>query len=98
MYTFEDGEEGWTGAFTDYSAGMEDGMQLTYEHRALPSGVDREGQALYLAGQNHSDDLFMFAKHRLTGLAPNTMYNVSYHLELASNAPTGVERPAANSV
>jgi hypothetical protein len=90
QFTFDQGEEGWTGAFTDYSVNMdEEGLELTYEHKSLPAEVDAEGQALFLAGRNLSDDLFMFAKRKVTDLTPNTTYNVTYHLEIASNAPTG---------
>lgn len=89
-YTFNEGEESWTGAFTDYSTAMdEEGLALTYEHKALPSEVEGDGNALFLAGRNLSDDLFMFIKRRITGLTPNTTYDVTVRLDIASNAPSG---------
>jgi hypothetical protein len=42
-----------------------------------------------LSGNNGSDDLFMFIKKKLTGIKPNTVYNVLFNIQLASNAPTG---------
>lgn len=102
MFTFEESEEGWTGAFTDYSSEMdEDGLALTYDHRALPSDVEGEGSGLFLAGKNLSDDLFMFVKRKITGLAPNTTYSVTYDLEIASNAPSdcaGIGGPPGEAV
>ncbi len=42
-----------------------------------------------LSGNNHSDDLFMFIKRKVTGLNPNTSYTLVFEVELASNAPKG---------
>lgn len=86
MFTFDESKEEWTGAFSDYPAHMDDGgLRLTFERRSLPSDVDAEGQALYLQGRNESDNLFMYLKRKVTGLEPNTTYNVTYHLDIASN-------------
>lgn len=86
MFTFEEDQEQWTGSFSDYPAHMDDGgLRLKYERRALPSDVDAEGQALYLQGRNESDNLFMFVKRQVSGLEPNTTYNVTYNLDIASN-------------
>lgn len=102
VYTFDESEEGWSGAFTDYSTAMdEEGMALTYEHKALPSEVESDGKALFLAGRNHSDDLFMFIKRKITGLTPNTTYDVGFRLDIASNAPSdcaGIGGPPGESV
>jgi len=42
-----------------------------------------------LSGNNHSDDLFMFIKRKVSGLTPNTSYNLVFEVEVASNAPEG---------
>lgn len=83
----------WTPAFSDYSAGMEEGMELRSGRRELPSNVDsstvQADSAMYLAGSNHSDDLFMYLKRPVEGLAENTDYRVEYTVEIATAAPSG---------
>ena len=90
QFTFDQDMGDWAGAFADYSESMSSAdMNLVFDRRPLPDGVDAEGEALFLAGTNHSDDLFMYLKREVTGLAPNTTYALTYRLRLASNAPSG---------
>jgi hypothetical protein len=51
--------------------------------------LDTSQRALYISGNNHSDDLFMFWKGQIVGLAPNTSYRVRFEVEFATNAPAG---------
>ena len=89
-FTFDSGNEGWTGDFADYPAAKTEAeLQLVYDRRPLPDDVSAEGEALFLAGLNQSDDLFMFLKHRMNGLEPNARYAITFTLEVASNAPSG---------
>ena len=84
-FTFNSGAEGWTGDFADYPVGEEDFYELLFEHDSLPTPLDENDGALKMSGNNHSDDLFMFVKRKVSGLLPNTEYNVTFTLEFASN-------------
>ncbi len=57
--------------------------------------------AQYMSGNNPSDDLFMFMKRKITGLQPNTTYQVTFVVEFASIYPTnafGVGGPPGEGV
>lgn len=88
-FTFEEGREGWTGAFSDFSEVQESSMALTFERRRLPGEVDSTRFGLYLSGRNISDDLFMFLKREMTGLAPETTYELRLRMQIASASPSG---------
>lgn len=93
-YEFTSNTDGWIGAFADLPKlnDHEDSSiyELSYKWAALPAevGGNRVG-ALQIIGHNRSDDLFMFVKRKVTGLLPNTTYQVEFNVDLASEAPTG---------
>ncbi|MBA2650511.1 MAG: hypothetical protein H0U75_13140 [Legionella sp.] len=77
-------------SFTDFPKGEEAAYELDFENGAsLPAEIKSRSQGLRISGNNHSDDLFMYAYKKVTGLKPNTMYQVDFSLEFASNARTG---------
>jgi hypothetical protein len=88
-FDFETGSQGWNAGFADYP---NDGDPALYELESswepLPSGLD--GNALFIQGNNRSDDLFMYWKARIEGLEPDTTYSVEMVVELASNVPSGL--------
>lgn len=89
-FTFESSMEGWTGAFADYPTTKSAAeLELNFDRRSLPDDVNDPGMGLLLTGMNQSDDLFMFLKREVTGLEPHTSYTLTYHITLASNAPSG---------
>lgn len=95
----------WTTGFSDYSSDMADGMELTAGRRELPTNVDsstvQADSALFLAGTNHSDDLFMYLKRPVEGLAENARYGVDYRIEIATAAPSdcvGIGGPPGEAV
>jgi hypothetical protein len=88
-FEFNSGTHGWTGDFADYPAADSVFYELQFAHASLPAPLNTSTKALKISGNNHSDDLFMFVKRKVTGLIPYYTYNVTYDLELASNAPTG---------
>lgn len=83
------GAEGWQAGFADYPVAFEAGMNLVSGHEPLPAGLPREGAGLYSAGTNHSDDLFMFWKRRVSGLRPSARYDVEFMVEFVTRAPSG---------
>jgi hypothetical protein len=88
-YTFSEDQEGWTAGFADLPADYDSAQfMLDSGWGSLPSGL--EGNALFLSGNNHSDDLFMFIQKQFTGLKPETTYQVQFDVELASNSPAGM--------
>jgi hypothetical protein len=88
-YTFEADEQGWTAGFADLPADFDKTFyELDSGWGALPS--DLEGNAIYLSGHNHSDDLFMFLKKQIEELKPNTNYQVHFSIDMASNTPEGM--------
>ena len=88
-YTFEEDQQGWVTDFADLPADFDETFyELDSGWGALPSGL--EGNAIYLSGHNHSDDLFMFLKTQIDGLKPDTRYQVLFSIDLASNTPEGM--------
>jgi len=85
-YDFEADAQGWEDAFADYPVGEEDFFELSFAHDTLPENLPQRG-ALRISGNNHSDDLFMFLRKQVSGLKPNTAYNIIFHVELASQYP-----------
>jgi cyclophilin family peptidyl-prolyl cis-trans isomerase len=89
-FDFSKSAQGFTGGFADLPTNFDAALyELVADHRALPSGLGGE-KALYLSGANRSADLWMFWKKQLTGLKPNTAYEVVLDLEMASNVPAGL--------
>ena len=90
IFRFADGADGWVGDFADLPAdATAEFYELAFEHRKIPPETQRGGMTLFLAGHNHSDDLFMFVKRQFTGLVPGQAYDVHVQTELASDAPSG---------
>ena len=86
---FSSGQHGWTAGFADYPVGEEASYELKSDYRGLPAPLNRSQNALYISGNNHSDDLFMYWKGKIVGLSPNTTYRTHFELEFATNTPSG---------
>jgi hypothetical protein len=86
-----DFNQGWSGDFADYPEGDSIAYDLLFKHDTIPTGTSVESTkfGLLISGNNHSDDLFMFIKTKVTGLRPNTTYEILFNVKVASNAPTG---------
>lgn len=87
-FNFADGSQGWAVDFADYPAGQEEFYRLAYDFAKLPRYLAVSRFAIRLQGNNHSDDLCMFMRRRITGLRPNTDYSVLFRVALASNSPS----------
>ena len=85
---FAEGYDGWAGDFADYPITDSVFYQLAFNRTTLPAPLNTAKHALMITGSNHSDDLFMFIKKKITGLQPNTTYMVKIDVEFASRAPT----------
>ena len=88
-FDFDSDAKGWMVGFADLPVDYDQAIyELDHEHRPLPDGL--EGSGIYVQGHNRSDDLFMFLKRRIDGLRPNTEYEVSVSIDLATNVPAGL--------
>lgn len=87
-YDFEEGMEGWTAGFSDYPADWDpDRFQFRFAHADLPDEANGIANSLEISGDNPSDDLFMYIKKQITGLAPDREYLLQVQVELASRYP-----------
>jgi hypothetical protein len=91
-YDFSLEDNGWTGDFSNYPEGDSLNYQLVFKHDTLPTNLNQNAtkKALLVSGENGSVDLFMFVKKKLSGLRPNTIYNILFNVRFASSAPTGL--------
>lgn len=89
-FDFSESLDDWQADFAELPAGEDDSAfyELRYAYTNLPQNLGSK-KALMLSGNNHSDDLFMFIKRKITGLVPNTTYTLVFEVQLASNAPQG---------
>ncbi len=85
---FSTGNDGWTGDFADYPVSDSLFYELQFYRAKLPSPLDTNQFALMISGNNHSDDLFMFIKRKITGLSPNSTYQLFISVDFASKYPT----------
>lgn len=87
-YSFELGADSWSAVFADYSEEQLDTIGTAAGWTGLPFPLsDRNG--FRLSGRNTSDDLAMFLKHPIAGLAPDTEYRVELAMTFATNVPQG---------
>jgi hypothetical protein len=89
-FDFSESLDGWEADFVDLPTGENDSAfyELKFAYTALPQNLGGK-KSIMLSGNNHSDDLFMFIKRKVTGLVPNTTYTLVFEVEVASNAPQG---------
>ena len=87
-FDFETDAQGWLADWADYPANDSIFYQLESKHTALPRYIVPNQKGIYIKGFNHSDDLFMFLKKKLTNLLPNQKYKIQFQIQLASDAPT----------
>lgn len=91
IFNFQASADGWKGGFADYpkEPNVESYYKLEFSYSMLPSPLNSNEGALRQSGINHSDDLFMFVKKKITGLCPNTNYKIDLEIEFATNAASG---------
>jgi len=84
--SFSTSVQSWKGDFADYPKDADAFYELKYSHEKLPAPLDQASKGIFISGNNHSDDLFMFMKKKVSGLTPNQTYRMKISIELASNA------------
>jgi peptidyl-prolyl cis-trans isomerase A (cyclophilin A) len=89
-FDFSSGDQGFTSGFADLPASYDPAIYtLVADHRNLPAELGG-GNGLFISGANRSADLWMFWKKKITGLEPNTEYQLVLDLEMASNVAAGM--------
>jgi predicted nucleotidyltransferase len=82
-YDFESDDEGWNAGISDIPSGELDNYFLDADHESdVP--FDSNG-ALRVAASNPNNEFFLYVSKKLTGLEPNTRYNVSFNIDFAAN-------------
>jgi hypothetical protein len=87
-FSFEQGADSWSAVFADYSEEQLDTIGTAAGWTGLPFPL-RDRNGFRLSGKNVSDDLAMFLKHPIAGLAPDTEYRVELAMTFATNVPQG---------
>ena len=88
-FDFAQSDYGFVAGFADYPQNPDTDYQLTSSWQARPSNLGG-ASALFISGFNHSDDLFMYWKKKLTGLPPNTSVVLTMEIQLASRYAEGL--------
>jgi hypothetical protein len=88
QFDFAQGNQSFIAGFVDYPVGEETFYELDSALRTLPTNLP-QATSLFISGNNHSDDLFMFYKRRISGLTPSTPYRLGFELQLATEAEFG---------
>jgi hypothetical protein len=84
-FDFSAGDQGFASGFADLPAGDNPALyNLVADHRNLPTELGG-GKGLFISGVNSNAGLWMFWKKKITGLQPNTEYQVALDVEMASN-------------
>jgi hypothetical protein len=87
---FEKSADEWTGDFSEYSTATDTAsLELRFRRATLPAPLDTKTYGLMLQGHNRSDDMFMYLKKKVTGLKPNTPYNVIFEVDLGTKYSSG---------
>jgi hypothetical protein len=92
-FTFDTNEQGWSGGFADLPIEHEQqGYDVNFGHEEVPvPGVESNG--LFITGNNHSDDLFMYIVRGLGSeddLKADIKYNVKLTFKMATEVPPGM--------
>ena len=84
-YDFDTGDHGFTAGFADYPVGEDGFYELGSSWGAGP--VAGSPNALYIKGNNHSDDLFMYYAKPVSGLIASMTYTVIMYINFYAYYP-----------
>jgi len=82
----DEGADGWEVDFADYPPNVGTDYEFESSFTTLPEPLDTTVPALRISGANRSDDLFMFAKRKLSNLPANQTFEVRIEASFASDA------------
>jgi hypothetical protein len=85
-FDFAQGNGGWLTDIADYSPDTAPSDVIT-EIRSLPAPLS--GAGFYFSGTNRSDDLFIYGKTKISGLANSTKYRIVVRVDFATDVPSG---------
>lgn len=81
--SFENGFDGWSVDLAEYNTSMDSSMiEFKYAIEKMPS--DSTKKALRVQSHNRSDDMFMYAKKKISGLDSKKKYEVFFDIELGT--------------
>lgn len=87
-FSFANDANGFQAGFSDYTPGQEAAVAFAASPERLPSPLaNLSGYAVSAA--NPSNDVFTYIWKQVTGLAPNTTYQVTFSVHFATNAVPG---------
>ncbi|WPP52378.1 hypothetical protein [Catalinimonas niigatensis] len=86
-FDFKEDVQGWSSGYADYPVGEDEFYEIHSDWITLPFPLNPAKKSLMIEGNNHSDDLFMFIKRKISGLDSLTEYEVKFVVEFASNYP-----------
>lgn len=86
-FDFKEDVQDWSVGYADFPVGEDEFYELHHEWTTLPFPLNPAKKSLMIEGNNHSDDLFMFIKRKISGLDSLTEYEVKFVVEFASNYP-----------
>lgn len=81
-YNFDASDEGWDAGIIGILANEEEDHAFEVNHVTAP--YDENTGALLLSAENPNNNLFIYTTRHLTGLEPNTSYDISYSIKFAS--------------
>lgn len=89
IFDFEENNGSFTPIFADYptGSGVDEFYELKHEWATSPT---KDGKALFLSGNNHSDDLFMGYYKEIDGLTAGQLYEFQVSFRLATDVKGGM--------
>jgi uncharacterized lipoprotein YbaY len=92
-FTFDQDTQGWVGGFADLPVDHEEhGYSVGFSHSDIPV-EGKESKGLFLTGNNHSDDLFLYVMRRFgpeDGVTPGGTYQIDLSFQMATEVPPGM--------
>jgi hypothetical protein len=92
-FAFDTDQEGWIGGFADLPLDyQQQGYDVSFGYAEIPV-PEAVSNGLFITGNNHSDDLFMYIKRQLgseDGLRPDTRYDAILTFKMATEVPPGM--------
>lgn len=81
--SFENGFDGWSVDLAEYNTSMDSStIEFKYAVAKMPSDSTKKG--LRVQSHNRSDDMFMYAKKKISGLDSKKTYEVFFDIELGT--------------